>query len=294
MLDSFPRSVRAMLTQAARICEGLRRHGNLKPVDKSSTSCEQCVTVTQGGSKNLPLEDDYAKRTARAKAPSGRNRQRCIDCPDCDRRTARDCIEETSEAQERLGGRRSASAKHNSTGPQSDCSKGRCGSVGLMGPFDSRAVANRILDSAERLGKRLTMMQLIKLVYIAHGWWLKASNGQPLTQDTPEAWQYGPVNRKVYQAFRSFGSRQIPVGYRASDPATGFPYFGSFSKPQVQMIDSVVSNYGDMHAYRLSDITHQPGTPWSIASENHGYYAPIPNELVHSHFNDLYRQRTAS
>lgn len=163
-----------------------------------------------------------------------------------------------------------------------------------MGPFDSRAVANKILELAERHNKNLTMMQLIKLVYIAHGWWLKASNGEPLTLDTAEAWQYGPVNRNVYQSFRSFGSRLIPVGFRASDPATGFPYSGEFSEEQERMIDSVVSNYGHIHAYALSDMTHQPGTPWSVATESNGYYAPIPNELIHSHFNEIYKQRTAS
>jgi uncharacterized phage-associated protein len=159
--------------------------------------------------------------------------------------------------------------------------------VGLMGPFDSRAVANKILELAEKYGKPITMMQLIKLVYISHGWWLKASNGEPLTKDTPQAWQYGPVNRNVYHSFRSFGSNPIPTGFRAKDPVTGFPYLGDFSESQERMADSVVQNYGDFHAYRLSDMTHQPGTPWSIVYNGDlGPYSPIPNELVHSHFTD--------
>lgn len=79
-------------------------------MEKVSTFCGQCVTVTQGGTKNPPEEDDNAKRTARPEAPSGRDRQCSTYCADRDRR----------------------STGNNTSGLQGDSQKGHCGEVGLM------------------------------------------------------------------------------------------------------------------------------------------------------------------
>jgi uncharacterized phage-associated protein len=159
-----------------------------------------------------------------------------------------------------------------------------------MGPFDSRAIANRILDIASERGLRLTMMQLLKLVYIAHGWWLTYSNGRPLTTDKPQAWQYGPVHPLVYRAFRQFGAQ--PISGRAYDPETGFAYSANVSSDVDSVLESVVQSYGPLHAYRLSDMTHQPGTPWDRATKTWGNYAPISDMSIKEHFDELRRQRT--
>lgn len=159
-----------------------------------------------------------------------------------------------------------------------------------MGPFDSRAIANRILEIAEAKGIRLTMMQLLKLVYIAHGWWLTHSKGQPLTSDRPQAWQYGPVHPAVYRAFRHFGSRHITQ--KARDPETGFEFSAEIPPDINGLLESVVESYGGFHAYRLSDMTHQPGTPWDRATKQWGNYAPITDDSIKEHFDELRRERT--
>lgn len=159
----------------------------------------------------------------------------------------------------------------------------------IMQPLDSRAVANRILEIAESKDITLTMMQLQKLVYIAHGWWLAFSN-TPLTKDSPEAWQYGPVYRSVYNSFRGSGSQ--PIRRRASDPITGLLFSGEFSSDADGLLDQIVDSYGKMHAFQLSDITHQENTPWSKASSESGYYATISNSMIKEHFDDLRKERT--
>ena len=158
-----------------------------------------------------------------------------------------------------------------------------------MPPYDSRYIANRILDIASEKGKSLTMMQLQKLVYIAHGWWLTFSNGNPLTSDTPQAWQYGPVYQSVYNAFRGSGSR--PIVTKATDPITGMEMSADITDDVTGLLRQIVDSYGDFHAYQLSDMTHQPNTPWSIASKQFGYYAPISNTLIKEHFDELRRER---
>ena len=53
-------------------------------------------------------------------------------------------------------------------------------------PHDSRAVANYFLTKAKDAGKQLTPMQIIKLVYFAHGWSLGLLRS-PLIDDQIEA-----------------------------------------------------------------------------------------------------------
>jgi uncharacterized phage-associated protein len=56
----------------------------------------------------------------------------------------------------------------------------------------AHTVANRFLELAEAEGRSLTPLQLMKLVYIAHGWML-GIHQRPLIKDHIEAWKLGPV-----------------------------------------------------------------------------------------------------
>src|SRR5882762_236012 len=74
--------------------------------------------------------------------------------------------------------------------------------------YDPKSIANVFLALAEAEGKHLTPLQLIKLVYIAHGWYL-ALTQKPLISEQAEAWQYGPVIPSLYQEFKGFGNSFI-------------------------------------------------------------------------------------
>lgn len=159
----------------------------------------------------------------------------------------------------------------------------------MSGPHDARAIANHILDIADEEGIPLTIMQLLKLVYLSHGWWLSFSEGCPLTKSNPQAWQYGPVHPEVYRAFPKMGRHHIQT--RAVDPETGYTFSTNLSKDEDALIRQVVKAYGRHHAFTLSDMMHQPGTPWSETNSRYGDYANIPNDLMHKHFDELRQQR---
>ena len=149
----------------------------------------------------------------------------------------------------------------------------------------SLAVANRILQTAWSQKKNLTIMQLIKLVYIAHGWSLALLN-RPLVADRVEAWQHGPVYPDVYNEFR--GSGWQPIRRKAIDRWSGVAADSDFDADELSIIEKVVDAYGDFHAFELSSRTHQPGTPWStVFAEGRGKFAPISNRLIKSHFDEL-------
>jgi uncharacterized phage-associated protein len=152
---------------------------------------------------------------------------------------------------------------------------------------DPRAIANKILDIRDETGQPLTIMQLIKLIYIADGWSL-ALLGKPLANERPEAWQYGPVYRSVYNAFSGIGSS--PVGSRAHVRGTGLTIEEDFGDDEAKIIEMVVNAYGKLSAFALSNLTHQPDTPWSKAFDK-GRYTPISDEDMLSHFEGLKAKR---
>ena len=61
----------------------------------------------------------------------------------------------------------------------------------------------------------------------------------------------------------------------------------SMSQQQARMIAAVIDAYKDYSALQLSNITHQPGTPWYETYHTWGDGCIIPNELIQ----DFYRRR---
>jgi len=145
--------------------------------------------------------------------------------------------------------------------------------------YDARQIANWFIQRAKDDGKTLTIMSLLKLVYIAHGWHLQMRNA-PLIRNKIEAWKYGPVIPDVYKAFRDQGiSITTPVDVDGTD----------ILAHDKHILNEVYRIYGNMSAQRLSDLTHEPGGPWDVATREHGWFAPISNALIQAHYNEKRR-----
>ena len=139
-------------------------------------------------------------------------------------------------------------------------------------------VSERLLRLAHTSSRLLTPMQILKLVYISHGWMLGLVD-QPLVLEAVEAWRYGPVVRSVYRKYRKYRANPI------SEP--GVLHDGQLHRVQRDVIDQVYLGYGKYTGIELSRLTHQPETPWAVAW-NAGMRI-IPNELIQ----DYYRRRAA-
>lgn len=140
--------------------------------------------------------------------------------------------------------------------------------------YDARQIVNWFIDRSMREGRPLSIMSLLKLAYIAHGWNLEIRN-QPLFSNRIEAWQYGPVIPDVYRTFRPQGV--TPTHVDINHPA-------DISEADRQFLEEIYSIYGKMTPFRLSQLTHEPGGPWETATKWGGWYAPIPDDLIKSHY----------
>ena len=131
-------------------------------------------------------------------------------------------------------------------------------------PYDPRAVANLLLDEAERLNVRVSHLVLQKLLYFAHGLFL-ISRKRPLVSGYFEAWQHGPVHPAVYKAFKAAGSEPISSRARAQDPLTGEtrPIAGPTDPEIRQLMQRVLVSYGLLSPGRLVDISHAKDSPWA-------------------------------
>lgn len=130
-------------------------------------------------------------------------------------------------------------------------------------PYDPRAVANLMLDEADRNGIVLTNLALQKLLYFAHGIFLNESKC-PLVKGYFEAWQYGPVHPIAYKAFRSSGGEPIRMRAEGQDALTGNKK--SISQPDNpavrRLVQQVLNSYGKLSAGRLVDLSHAKNSPW--------------------------------
>jgi uncharacterized phage-associated protein len=158
----------------------------------------------------------------------------------------------------------------------------------MAGPYDACAVANAILHYANDAGKKLTPMQLIKLVYLANAWSLALLN-RPLINEDVQAWQYGPVIPTVYRAFNRFGSATITDFARHM--FTGTELQADLDADEAKVVHAVVNSYGNMHAFQLSAKMHEPGTPWTKTYNEKGPYSVIPTSLIKEHFIELKSKR---
>ena len=140
-------------------------------------------------------------------------------------------------------------------------------------------IADEVLKIAKRDGAFLTPMQLVKLVYIAHGWSL-AILDRDLFNDRIEAWKYGPVIPKLYHATKQFGRNPIPADLINEDSQ-------SEVEPEIiKFLSEVVEKYGNLSGIELSQLTHLPGTPWDEVYEPNVLGKDIPDDLIKQHYSD--------
>lgn len=155
------------------------------------------------------------------------------------------------------------------------------------------AVANYFVELAQTESKPITLLGLIKRVYIAHGFSLAIFH-KPLLDprfDKVEAWKYGPVIPSVYHSFKQFKANPITektvvMNWNEGSCAPEFhtpELKDSDSKKIVKMVWDRYKGYSDS---RMVSITHQEGTPWDRCYVE-GCNEVIPDEITEMFYKAL-------
>lgn len=139
--------------------------------------------------------------------------------------------------------------------------------------YNAIDIANRFVHIAKEESKTLTVMQLLKLVYLAHGWHLGVF-GEPLIKEQVQAWKYGPVIHELYLDIKDFRSSPVVM-----EPARDV-----LDKDAEKTINWVYQHYGHLTGIQLSAITHWEGSPWSLTYEPGSYGTTISNDLIEDYY----------
>lgn len=172
-------------------------------------------------------------------------------------------------------------------------------------PYDPLAIANYFIDLAKSKGEDISPMKLQKLIFFSHGWNLAVKDA-PLIDEQIEAWSFGPVIRSVYRTFREYGDRPITEKGRsfhhkgipdASGQVSHWRVPSIDDEPELatfttQLLDKIWEIYGRYSAIQLSNMTHDPGSPWDHAvkrckEENGGQLlkgTDIPTAVIKEYF----------
>jgi uncharacterized phage-associated protein len=155
---------------------------------------------------------------------------------------------------------------------------------------ESITVANKILEYAKAKDRAVTPLQLIKLVYLCHGWSL-AFFKRPLINENIEAWQYGPVVPMLYQRVKAFRNQPVVGPLKSMNP---FASPTPLSNDEEALIEAVYDKYGGFSGVDLSNLTHRPSSPWDITWSQSGKNSIISNDLIQQHYDEIRRERSQS
>lgn len=137
--------------------------------------------------------------------------------------------------------------------------------------YTASEISNYIINKCCSENKSISNLQLQKILYFLQRKFLQ-EKGYPLFSDEIEAWDFGPVVRKIYFKFCGFGAS--PLFELSNDNV-------DFNTKDKQIIDSLVEIYRDKNPWELVEESHAKGKAWDIVySYGIGNKKIIPKELI--------------
>ena len=157
------------------------------------------------------------------------------------------------------------------------------------------SIANYFVDKAQREDFKITLLRLVKYVYIAYGFGLSILDRNIIDErfDKVEAWKYGPVIPSVYHSFKYNGDKPITeksIILSQEDNSGNV----EFSTPEVDksdnellmLLDFVWDRYKNKTITELINILHGEGPPWKYCyrpNEN----VTIPDEMTKIYYDSI-------
>ena len=126
--------------------------------------------------------------------------------------------------------------------------------------YDRRRANEVILWFIDRQGGTVDKIKLIKLIFFADLKHLQ-QYGRPIVGGTYCAMDFGPVCSELYDDIKR-SQRDEALPYRTKEGghslnAVSLPVGDLLSESDLEILESVNSEFGKMDTFRLSDITHQ-------------------------------------
>jgi uncharacterized phage-associated protein len=163
----------------------------------------------------------------------------------------------------------------------------------LISTCDPRAVANLLIKEVRSRGHHVSNLKLQKLLFLCHAFYL-VDTGRPLVRGSFEAWQYGPVHREAYDAFKRFGAEPITEDAERFNPVTGTrqPIAALANRDVLDVVQRVAQFYGSKSPGELVELTHAKDGPWdyvvSAATSSANIALKINDDIIAERFKYLW------
>lgn len=142
--------------------------------------------------------------------------------------------------------------------------------------YESTLAARYMLALAVVQGKILNATKLQKLLYIAYGFCLAETECR-IVEEEVRAWPFGPVFPKVQRRVK------MDVVHDINNPQ-----FEEISKDEyvTNLFLNTIKEYGDLSATKLSEWSHEKGSPWYQTTQNKesGWNLVIEDDLIKDYF----------
>ncbi|ECG5642402.1 DUF4065 domain-containing protein [Salmonella enterica subsp. enterica serovar Poona] len=152
--------------------------------------------------------------------------------------------------------------------------------------YSAAAVANAFIEKAQKGElKALTPMKLQKLLFYTQSWYLKLRDNTPLFDDLFARWKFGPVIPPLYHMLKKYGAGEITEKISVIIECDGelkriTPTIQKDDEEARALINKIIEVYGKFSGTELSNLTHAPGTAWSMGKPDGG---PITHEDMAKH-----------
>ncbi|MDR0911833.1 MAG: DUF4065 domain-containing protein [Methanobrevibacter sp.] len=132
--------------------------------------------------------------------------------------------------------------------------------------YNSSTIASYFIRKSEKIGKDISILKVIKLVYIAHGWKLALDN-TPLINDEIQAWKYGPVMPELFNLLNKEEDNKKTSSAKISDPNIIAQSLIMEDK-DILLLNRVFIKYMDFSDEEISELCHEKDTPWNKIYNN--------------------------
>jgi len=122
-------------------------------------------------------------------------------------------------------------------------------------------MAVSIFSAAKHLARyadwSLSNLQIQKLIYLSHMFYMGRNNGERLVNGNFEAWDYGPVNPSLYHRLKIYGADEVGQDMLINEE--------DIKGKQAQILEELYDVLGNERPSKLIAITHREGGAWERA-----------------------------
>ncbi|MBC6414771.1 MAG: DUF4065 domain-containing protein [Bdellovibrionales bacterium] len=148
------------------------------------------------------------------------------------------------------------------------------------------AIANHFIELNNLDNEKgLSLVKLIKLSYISHGFTL-AILDKPLSEQPAEAWKYGPVFPMIYHEFK-YHKDIYKITEKAKFPFESKFYESNFNDKEKEIMKVVFNKHQEDSGEKLITLTHEIDGPWHQAWKKGGHFEKnyqIDNEEIKKYY----------